>query len=238
MPDLEIETLSVCYGHVEALRGVTLRVKDRQVVSLVGANGAGKTTLMKTIAGLIPPLSGKIRYNGMNIDSLRADEIIRNGISYVPEGRAILNKMTVLENLLMGAYIRQDREVMADLENILEKFPILGTRKDQLAGTLSGGEQQLLAIGRALMSKPKFILFDEPSLGLAPIVIEHIFEIIKDINESGVTIMLVEQNVHKALSISDYAYVMETGKIAMEGNSKELLYEKRVMDAYLGKKAK
>ncbi|MEO5356459.1 MAG: ABC transporter ATP-binding protein [Nitrospirae bacterium YQR-1] len=234
MPTLRIDSLSVSYGHIEALRGVNLNVREGQIVSLVGANGAGKTTLMKTIAGLIQPLTGKITYNGTEIKNLRADQVVRKGISYVPEGRAILNKMTVYENLLMGAYIRDDSEVMTDLKNIMEEFPILWSRKDQLAGTLSGGQQQMLAIGRALMSKPQVMLFDEPSLGLAPMVIERIFEIINEINERGVTILLVEQNVHKALSLSSYAYVMETGRIVMEGNPKQLLNEKIIMDAYLG----
>ena len=232
---LEIKDLNVYYGAVHAIKGISLQVKDGELVSLIGANGAGKTTTLHTIAGLIPAASGEILLDGKNLQKTPASNIIRMGLSHVPEGRHVFARMTVEENLHMGAYIENDRKKIADnLEMVYAHFPRLKERRRQLAGTLSGGEQQMLATGRALMTGPKMVLMDEPSMGLSPLLVKEIFAIIEELHKSGITILLVEQNAKMALSISDRAYVLETGKIAMEGTAKELAEDDRVRKAYLG----
>jgi len=235
MSILEIEGLHVYYGAIHAIKGISLKVEPGKIVTLIGANGAGKTTTLSTIAGLIKPRRGKIIYNGQEIQGLPPHAINRMGICLVPEGRRIFPNLTVMENLMMGAYNRKDKNgVKQDLEWVFSLFPRLAERKNQLGGTLSGGEQQMLAISRGLMSRPKVMMMDEPSLGLAPILVEEVFEIIKKINKEGVTILLVEQNAVGALKISDYGYVLETGNITLEGHSKELLANEQVKKAYLG----
>lgn len=235
MPILEIEGLHVYYGAIHAIKGISFKVEPGKIVTLIGANGAGKTTTLSTIAGLIKPRRGKIVYNGQEIQGLPPHAINRMGICLVPEGRRIFPNLTVMENLMMGAYNRKDKNgVKQDLEWVFSLFPRLAERKNQLGGTLSGGEQQMLAISRGLMSRPKVMMMDEPSLGLAPILVEEVFEIIKKINKEGVTILLVEQNAVGALKISDYGYVLETGNITLEGHSKELLANEQVKKAYLG----
>ncbi len=232
---LEIKDLNVYYGAVHAIKGISLQVKDGELVSLIGANGAGKTTTLHTITGLIPAASGEILLDGKNLQKTPASNIIRMGLSHVPEGRHVFARMTVEENLYMGAYIENDRKKIADnLEMVYAHFPRLKERRRQLAGTLSGGEQQMLATGRALMTGPKMVLMDEPSMGLSPLLVKEIFAIIEELHKSGITILLVEQNAKMALSISDRAYVLETGKIAMEGTAKELAEDDRVRKAYLG----
>ncbi len=232
---LEIKDLNVYYGAVHAIKGISLQVKDGELVSLIGANGAGKTTTLHTITGLIPAASGEILLDGKNLQKTPASNIIRMGLSHVPEGRHVFARMTVEENLHMGAYIENDRKKIADnLEMVYAHFPRLKERRRQLAGTLSGGEQQMLATGRALMTGPKMVLMDEPSMGLSPLLVKEIFAIIEELHKSGITILLVEQNAKMALSISDRAYVLETGKIAMEGTAKELAEDDRVRKAYLG----
>ncbi len=232
---LEIKDLNVYYGAVHAIKGISLQVKDGELVSLIGANGAGKTTTLHTITGLIPAASGEILLDGKNLQKTPACNIIRMGMSHVPEGRHVFARMTVEENLYMGAYIENDRKKIADnLEMVYAHFPRLKERRRQLAGTLSGGEQQMLATGRALMTGPKMVLMDEPSMGLSPLLVKEIFAIIEELHKSGITILLVEQNAKMALSISDRAYVLETGKIAMEGTAKELAEDDRVRKAYLG----
>lgn len=234
---LKIENLVVAYGGIEALKGISLEVEDGKIVTLVGANGAGKSTLLKTIMGLIKPKSGSINYNGKNLLSQKPHDMVNNGITLVPEGRRVFPDLTVLENLKLGAYSRKDhKEIQADLEWIYSLFPRLKERLWQLAGTLSGGEQQMLAVGRALMSRPKLLMMDEPSLGLAPIVVKDIFNIIKEIHKKqGVTILLIEQNANAALHIADVGYVIETGNITMHGSGKELLNNEEIKQAYLGK---
>lgn len=233
---LKLNNIVAGYGSIKALKSISLEVPAGSIVTLIGANGAGKTTTMRTIMGLIHPSEGEILFEGKDLTKLKTHEIVYSGISLVPEGRSILAKMTVLENLEMGAYKRKDKEVASDLEKVFDRFPILRERKSQLGGTLSGGQQQMLAIGRALMARPKLMLLDEPSMGLAPLVVADIFKVIKEINANGTTVLLVEQNVRQAIKIADYAYVMETGKIVLEGTREEIGKNPRVMEAYLGGK--
>ena len=236
---LKVEDLVVSYGGIEALKGISLNVPDGKIITLIGANGAGKSTLLRTIIGLVKPESGKISYNEKEITALNSQKIVTTGITLVPEGRRVFANLTVLENLKIGAYMRNDKaEIEKDIEWIYGMFPRLQERNWQLAGTLSGGEQQMLAVGRALMCRPKLIMMDEPSLGLAPLVIKDIFRIIQEINSKGMTILLIEQNANMALKIADWAYVLETGRITMEGTGKELLENPQIREAYLGKKKK
>jgi len=234
---LELRQVHAGYGNIQALKSVDFTVPAGTVVSLIGANGAGKTTTMKTIMGLLPTESGEILYEGKSLKGIPVYDIVRLGISLVPEGRNILTGMTVQENLEMGAYQRRDAEVANDIKKVFSRFPILEERKGQLGGTLSGGQQQMLAIGRALMSRPKLLLLDEPSMGLAPLVVADIFKVIQEISQTGTTVLLVEQNVRQALKIADYAYVMETGKIVLHGKASEIIHNPRVMEAYLGGRA-
>ena len=232
---LELKDVHTFYGKIEALKGISLKVNSGEIVCLIGANGAGKTTTLLTISGIVKPKSGEIFFNGKRIDKLSPDKIVKLGIVHVPEGRRIFPDLTVKENLILGAYTRGDKkEIEDDLERIFELFPILKERYNQLAGTMSGGEQQMLAIARGLMTKPKILLLDAPSLGLAPKIVEKIFETILEINSEGTPILLVEQNANIALQISSRGYVIETGKITLEGSSKELLNNKKVKEAYLG----
>ncbi len=232
---LELNDLHVYYGAIHALKGISMKVEKGQVVALIGANGAGKTTTLRTISGLLRPKDGSIVYDGQPIHKMKAQSIVKAGISQVPEGRRIFAPLTVLENLELGAFLRSDKEGIArDMEMIFTSFPRLQERTSQKAGTLSGGEQQMLAMGRALMSRPKVLLMDEPSMGLSPIFVQEIFNIIKKINEEGTTVLLVEQNARMALSIADYAYVLETGTIALEGTGEELASSEEVRKAYLG----
>ncbi len=232
---LKINDINVYYGAIHALKGISLFVNEGEIVTLIGANGAGKSTTLRTISGLLSPKTGSIEFMGKNIAGLKAHDIVREGISQVPEGRRIFAEMTVQENLDLGAFIRTDKEgIEEDLKNVFGRFPRLLERKDQLAGTLSGGEQQMLAMGRALMSRPKLLLLDEPSMGLAPLFIREIFSIIKDINETGTTVLLVEQNANMALSVANRAYVLETGRITVTGDAKELSKSEEIKKAYLG----
>lgn len=232
---LKISDLNVHYGAIHALKGVSLEVNSGEVVSLIGANGAGKSTLLKTISGLIQPTSGTIEFEGQLTAKKNAAKLVKDGIIHVPEGRRIFPEMSVWENLMMGAYLRKDKaEIALDIEKVYAYFPRLKERKNQLAGTLSGGEQQMLAIGRALMARPVLLILDEPSMGLSPLLVKEIFEIIKEINAQGTTILLVEQNAKMALSISKRAYVLETGKIVLEGFSEELAESEEIKKAYLG----
>lgn len=232
---LEIKDLNVFYGAIHAIKGISLTVRDGELVSLIGANGAGKTTTLHTITGLISAASGEILLNGTNLQKISASNIIRLGMAHVPEGRHVFARMSVEENLYMGAYIEKDRRKIADnLEKVYSHFPRLKERRRQFAGTLSGGEQQMLATGRALMTDPGIVLMDEPSMGLSPLLVKEIFAIIEELHKSGITILLVEQNAKMALGISDRAYVLETGKIAMEGTASELAADDRVRKAYLG----
>ncbi|SCL18849.1 amino acid/amide ABC transporter ATP-binding protein 2, HAAT family [Micromonospora pallida] len=232
---LEIEDLTLAYGRIEALHSVSLHVAEGEVVALIGANGAGKTTTMRGISGLLSAKTGKIRFNGEDITGVRADLRVIRGICQAPEGRGIFPGMTVLENLDMGAYTRKDRAgIAADLDRVLTLFPRLKERRKQAGGTLSGGEQQMLAVGRALMSRPKLLLLDEPSMGLAPMVIRQIFDIVTEINQQGTTILLVEQNAQQALSRAHRGYVLETGRIVKEGTGQDLLHDPAVKEAYLG----
>ena len=233
---LDIRDIHVSYGMIEALKGIDLKVEEGQIVSLIGSNGAGKTTTLKTLSGLLRPTTGEILFEGKPLQKMSTIQIVRNGISQVPEGRHVFPKMTVYENLLMGAYSRTDRlQIIEDIEHMFEFFPILKERLNQDAATLSGGEQQMLAMARALMAKPRLLLLDEPSMGLAPIIIQQIFEIIQKIHkEEGTTVLLIEQNAKSALEISDYAYVLEVGRITAEGRGSELLDSEEVQKAYLG----
>jgi branched-chain amino acid transport system ATP-binding protein len=232
---LEINNLSVNYGGIQALQDVSLTVNEGEVVTLIGANGAGKTTTLRSISRLVSPRSGEIMYNGKNITSLRPDQILQIGIAHSPEGRRVLARQTVLTNLELGAFVRSDRwGIKADIEKQFQIFPRLGERRNQLAGTLSGGEQQMLAIARAVMSRPKLLLLDEPSLGLAPQIVREIFKTIDSLNQAGVTILLVEQNATLALQHADRGYVMESGEIAIAGKASDLLIDERVRQAYLG----
>jgi len=232
---LKIEDLVVSYGAIQALRGISLKVDAGEIVSLIGANGAGKTTTLHAITGLIPIKSGKVDYLGKDLRKVNASEIVSLGMAHVPEGRQVFTRMTVMENLLMGAYSRKDRaEIIKDLKKVYRHFPRLEERTKQIAGTLSGGEQQMLAMGRAMMSAPKLIVMDEPSMGLSPILVKEVFSIIQDMHNEGITILLVEQNAKMALSVADRAYVLENGKIAMSGSAHELLDDEKVRQAYLG----
>ena len=232
---LKIENLHIKYGAIHAVKGLDIEVNEGEIVTLIGANGAGKTSILKALSGLVKPSEGTITYDGKVLNKKSAQDIMKAGISHVPEGRRIFADMTVLENLELGAYQRKDKEgIKKDLEAIYERFPILKDRSKQAAGTLSGGEQQMLAMGRALMANPKILLLDEPSMGLAPILVKEIFSIIKDINAKGTTILLVEQNARMALSVATRAYVMETGKIVMSGTGQELADSEEIQKAYLG----
>ncbi|MEK9200119.1 ABC transporter ATP-binding protein [Ureibacillus sp. 179-F W5.1 NHS] len=232
---LKVNNIDVFYGNIHALKDVSIEVKESEIVTLIGANGAGKSTLLKTLSGLLKPKSGTISYLSQQINGKQAQSIVKSGISHVPEGRRVFSNMTVEENLELGAYLRKDRDsIKKDIANVYELFPILGERRKQQSGTLSGGEQQMLAMGRALMAKPKLLLLDEPSMGLAPLIVKQIFEIIQMVNQQGTTVLLVEQNANMALSIADRAYVIETGKIVLSGTAKELQESEQVKAAYLG----
>ena len=232
---LEIENLEVYYGAINALKGISFNVEQGEIIALIGANGAGKTTTLHTITGLIPARSGTIRLNGKDITKIPAHKIVSMGMAHVPEGRRVFAQLSVYENLMLGAYTRKDKAEISDsLERVFERFPRLKERKTQSAGTLSGGEQQMLAMGRALMSKPEVILMDEPSMGLSPLYVNEIFDIIREINKSGTTVLLVEQNAKKALSMANRAYVLETGRISLSGDAKELMNNEDVKKAYLG----
>jgi branched-chain amino acid transport system ATP-binding protein len=234
---LELKNIVAGYGSIMALKGISLSVREGSIVSLIGANGAGKSTTMRTIMGLVSLREGKIRFKGAPLSGTKPYQVVHEGISLVPEGRQILQNMSVEENLYLGAYQRSDKDsIAADLKKVYERFPRLEERKKQFGGTLSGGEQQMLAIGRAVMARPELLLLDEPSMGLAPIVVQEIFDVIKDINDSGTTILLVEQNARKALQIADYAYVMETGHIVLEGKAADVAANPQVTAAYLGGK--
>ena len=232
---LEVKDINVYYGVIQALKGISLEVNEGEIVALIGANGAGKSTTMQSIMGLIHPSSGEIYYNGERIDKMPTHSIVKMGMTEVPEGRHIFQELTVIENIMLGAYTVKDREQKKkDLEKVFELFPRLQERRNQVAGTLSGGEQQMLAISRALMSKPKLLLLDEPSMGLSPLLVDEVFDIIKEIHNQGTTILLVEQNAEKALKIADKAYVLETGNITLSGTGKELRNNELVIKAYLG----
>lgn len=232
---LQVKDIDVYYGAIHALKKLSIEVEEGSVVTLIGANGAGKTTTLKTISGLLRPRSGSVTFKNVDITKVPPEKIVNMGISQVPEGRRVFPSMSVLENLEMGAYLRKNKkEIEDDMQNVFTRFPRLKERSKQMAGTLSGGEQQMLAIGRALMSRPQLMIMDEPSMGLAPLLVKEIFEIIKDINAKGTTILLVEQNAKMALSIADKAYVIETGEIVLEGDAKELMNSSEVKKAYLG----
>lgn len=232
---LKVDQIDVYYGNIQALKGVTLEVNEGEIVTLIGANGAGKSTLLKTLSGLLKPKSGKIDYLDASIAGKAAQAIVKAGISHVPEGRRVFANMTVEENLELGAYLRKDKtEIRNDFEKVYELFPRLLERKKQLSGTLSGGEQQMLAMGRAIMAKPKLLLLDEPSMGLAPLMVKTIFNIIEEINRAGTTILLVEQNANMALSIANRAYVIETGRVVVSGTAAELQASEQIKEAYLG----
>ncbi len=232
---LEVKNLEVYYGVIQALKGISFEVNEGEIISLIGANGAGKTTTMQSIMGLIPSKHGSITYDGQDITKMPCHKIVHLGMTQVPEGRRIFQELTVYENLLMGAFTETDKKkIKEDIEQIYTRFPRLGERKSQIAGTLSGGEQQMLSMGRAMMSHPKLLMLDEPSMGLSPLLVDQIFDIIKDFHNSGTTVLLVEQNAKKALSISDRAYVLETGSISLSGNAKEMMDNEKVKKAYLG----
>ncbi|SDN93415.1 ABC transporter ATP-binding protein [Acetanaerobacterium elongatum] len=233
---LKVENLEVYYGSIHAIHGVNFEVKQGEIVTLIGANGAGKTTILQTITGMIKSKAGEITFLEKNLKTIEPHRILQLGLAHVPEGRRIFSGLTVMENLQMGAYIRNDGKaaIDADYERVFTTFPRLKERKSQLAGTLSGGEQQMLAISRAIMAKPKMMLLDEPSMGLSPILVQEIFKIVKDVNASGVTVLLVEQNANMALSIADRAYVLETGHIVKEGSAQELKNDSAIQKAYLG----
>ena len=234
---LEIRDLHVSYGGIRALKGIDLTVEEGQIVTLIGANGAGKSTTLRAISGLQKPQSGSILYGGEELAGLPAKEIVRRGIIHVPEGRRVFPDMTVAENLKIGAFLRKDKDgIASDMDYVYSLFPRLKERSWQPAGTLSGGEQQMLAVGRALMSRPKVLMMDEPSLGLAPLIVKDIFSIIRRVNADGITVLLIEQNANAALRIADYGYVLETGVIALTGTGEELLRNESVREAYLGKK--
>lgn len=235
MAMLDVKDINVYYGAIHAIKGISLYVNEGEIVTLIGANGAGKSTTLRTISGLLKPKTGTITFLGNDIAGMPAHKIVAEGISQVPEGRRIFAEMTVMENLELGAFIRDDTKTIAqDLKKVFQRFPRLEERKLQLAGTLSGGEQQMLAMGRALMSRPKLLLLDEPSMGLAPLLIREIFSIIVDINKTGTTVLLVEQNANMALSIANRAYVLETGRITLSGDAKELAASEEIRKAYLG----
>lgn len=232
---LEVKNLEVFYGMIQAIRGISFEVNEGEIVTLIGANGAGKTTTMQSIMGLIANKKGTVIYNGQDITKTPGHKIVRMGMTQVPEGRRIFQQLTVYDNLLMGAYTMADKkQIQQDIDEICTRFEILGQRKNQIAGTLSGGEQQMLAMGRAMMSHPKLLMLDEPSMGLSPLFVDKVFDIIKDYHKSGTTILLVEQNAKKALSIADRAYVLETGEISLSGDADDLLNNEAVKKAYLG----
>ena len=234
LPLLKVNDIHVYYGAIHAIKGISLEVKEGEIVTLIGANGAGKSTTLNTIAGLLKPRQGSIAFAGMPVDGTAASKMVYKGLSLCPEGRRIFQQMTVKENLEMGAFSRPNEETAQSMEQVYRFFPRLKEREKQIAGTLSGGEQQMLAMGRALMSKPRLMMLDEPSMGLAPILVEQIFDIIRDMNAAGTTILLVEQNAQMALSVANRAYVMETGRITMEGDAHELMNDDNVRKAYLG----
>ena len=235
MAMLEVKDLEVYYGVIQAIKGVSFHVDKGEVIALIGANGAGKTTTLHTVTGLLAPKKGSVVFEGQDITKIPAHKIVSLGMAHVPEGRRVIAELSVYENLKMGAYTRKDKtEIEENLQHIYERFPRLKERKNQMAGTLSGGEQQMLAMGRALMSKPKIILMDEPSMGLSPILVNEIFDIIQEVSKSGTTVLLVEQNAKKALSIADRAYVLETGQISLEGKAEDLLRDDSIKKAYLG----
>jgi branched-chain amino acid transport system ATP-binding protein len=231
---LEIKGINVFYGAIQALDDVSIHVNPGEIVAIIGSNGAGKSTLLRTISGLIRARTGSISYKGVDITDMQPHEIVKMGLSQAPEGRRIFTNMTVHENLQLGAYLRKDNKIQSDMDAVLDRFPRLRERFKQSAGTLSGGEQQMLAISRALMSNPEILLLDEPSLGLAPFLITEIFNIVKDLNKDGKTVLIVEQNANRALEISDRAYVLETGVVVLEGSGKDLLVDPKVKEAYLG----
>ncbi len=232
---LKIENLEVSYGAVQALRGISMEVADGEIVSLIGANGAGKTTALHAVTGLVPIKAGSVEYDGHDLRKIDPSKIVSMGLAHVPEGRQVFTRMTVAENLAMGAYHRKDKKgIEADLEHVYERFPRLKERAKQLAGTLSGGEQQMVAMGRAIMSAPKLVVMDEPSMGLSPVLVKEVFDIIQTMHESGITILLVEQNAKMALAISNRAYVLENGRITMSGDANTLLHDDKVRKAYLG----
>nr|WP_330361135.1 ABC transporter ATP-binding protein [Blautia hydrogenotrophica] len=232
---LEVKDLEVYYGMIQAIKGVSFHVDQGEVIALIGANGAGKTTILHTVTGLLSPKKGSVVFEGQEVTKIPAHKIVSLGMAHVPEGRRVFAELSVYENLKMGAYTRKDKsEIEENLQKIYERFPRLKERKNQMAGTLSGGEQQMLAMGRALMSQPKIILMDEPSMGLSPILVNEIFDIIQEVSKSGTTVLLVEQNAKKALSIADRAYVLETGRIALEGRAEDLLRDDSIKKAYLG----
>lgn len=233
-PLLQVDNIEVYYGVIKALKGISFEVNKGEIVALIGANGAGKTTILHTVTGLLKPKTGKITFKGNDITKVPAHKIVTMGMAHVPEGRRIFSQLSVLDNIKLGAFTRKDKEEIEETLNyVYERFPRLKERKNQIAGTLSGGEQQMLAMGRALMSKPEFVLMDEPSMGLSPLLVSEIFEIIKAINENGTTVLLVEQNAKKALSIADRAYVLETGNIVLSGDAKDLMNDESVKKAYL-----
>lgn len=232
---LEVKDLKVNYGVITALKGISFEVNEGEIVSLIGANGAGKTTTMQSIMGLLPIKSGTVTYDGQVINKIPGHKLVSMGMSQVPEGRRVFQELTVYENLVLGAYsIKDKKQIKADIDEVCTQFPRLGERKKQIAGTLSGGEQQMLAMGRAMMSHPKLLMLDEPSMGLSPLLVDQVFSIIKDYHKKGVTVLLVEQNAKMALSISDRAYVLETGSISLSGNAQELLANDEIKKAYLG----
>ncbi len=235
LPLLKVNNLHVYYGAIHAIKGITLEVNEGEIVTLIGANGAGKSTTLNTIVGLLKPRQGSIAFAGMPVDGVPASKMVYRGLSLCPEGRRIFQQMTVKDNLVMGGFSRPNEELQESMEHVYSFFPRLKEREKQIAGTLSGGEQQMLAMGRALMSKPKLMMLDEPSMGLAPILVDQIFDIIRELHSSGVTILLVEQNAQMALSVANRAYVLETGTISMSGNAQDLLQNDDVRKAYLGK---
>ena len=235
MAMLEVNDIKVYYGMIQAIKGVSFHVDEGEVIALIGANGAGKTTILHTVSGLLTPKEGTITFEGQDLVKIPGYKIVSMGMAHVPEGRRVFAQLSVLQNLMMGAYTRKDKEELAHtLETVFDRFPRLKERQNQMAGTLSGGEQQMLAMGRALMSHPKIILMDEPSMGLSPIFVNEIFDIIQEVSKSGTTVLLVEQNAKKALSIADRAYVLETGKIVLEGKASDLLNNDSIKKAYLG----
>ena len=236
---LKVTNLVVSYGGIEALKGISFEVEQGQIVTLIGANGAGKSTTLRTISGLVRPRDGRVYFEGRDITDYGTQKIVETGIAMVPEGRRVFPNLTVLENLRIGAYLRKDKEVIEqDIQYVYDLFPRLRERSWQLAGTLSGGEQQMLAVGRAIMTRPKMVMMDEPSLGLAPLVVKDIFTIIKTLKSTGMTVLLIEQNANAALHACDYAYVLETGRITMSGTGEELLASSAIQEAYLGERAK
>ena len=237
MSMLTVTSLRAGYGKIEVLHDVSLSIAQGQIVTLIGANGAGKTTLLKTISGLIRPSAGTIDFEGQSLVRRPPHKIVAQGLSHVPEGRAILKRMTVFDNLRMGAYVRSDNEISRDIDAVFARFPILSERRDQMAGTLSGGEQQMLAIGRALVARPRLLLLDEPSLGLAPKIVTRIFQTLRELKQEGKTILLVEQNARQALQVADYGYVLERGRIAFSGSGEALLTMPEVRQTYLGQSA-